>query len=99
MALFGNSWVPKVVVGVGVALVTPVLVPTLAVGLRSLVKTAIKGGMIIYEKSQEIAAEAGEQMSDLMAEARAELRASAPATHAHSAATPQHANHVVEAAE
>ena len=91
MALFGSSWIPKVLVGVGVALVAPVLVPTFAVGLRSLVKTAIKGGMIMYDKSQEIAAEASEQMSDLMAEARAELKASAPATHPHSATAPQHA--------
>jgi hypothetical protein len=99
MALFGSSWIPKVVVGVGVALVAPVIVPTFAAGLRFLVKAAIKGGLIMYDKSQEIAAEAGEQMSDLVAEARAELKASAPTTHAHSAATPPHANHVVEAAE
>jgi hypothetical protein len=57
----GSLWVQKVLVGVGVALVAPVIVPTLAVGLRSLVKTALKGGMIMYDKSQEIVAEAGEQ--------------------------------------
>jgi hypothetical protein len=91
MALFGNSWLPKVLVGVGVALVAPVIVPTFAVGLRSLVKTAIKGGLIVYDKSQEIAAEAGEQMSDLVAEARAELKASASTAQAHSAATDHHA--------
>jgi hypothetical protein len=64
----GSSWVPQVLVGVGVELIAPVLVPTLAVGLRSLVKTAIKGGLLMYDKSQEIVAEAGEPMSDLVAD-------------------------------
>jgi Protein of unknown function (DUF5132) len=96
---FGNSWVPKVLMGVGVALVAPVVVTALAGGLRSLVKTAIKGGMIMYDKSQEMVAEAGEQLSDLVAEACAELKASAQETQAHAATPHNHSTTSYEAAE
>jgi hypothetical protein len=98
MALFegtfkdrGGSWIPKLLTGVGMALVAPIVVPALAVGLRPLVKAVIKGGMILYDKSQEVFAEASEQISDLMAEARAELVASAQAATAHAASTHDHA--------
>jgi hypothetical protein len=54
MALFDNavkglngSWVPRVLIGVGVARVAPIVVPALAVGVRSLVKTAMQGGMVM----------------------------------------------------
>ncbi|MGE3542011.1 MAG: DUF5132 domain-containing protein [Candidatus Tectimicrobiota bacterium] len=84
---FSSSWVSSVLVGVGVALVAPVVVPALAAGVRPLAKAVIKGGMLVYEKSAEMLAEAGEQLSDMVAEARAELQDSAAeATAAASAA-------------
>jgi hypothetical protein len=82
---FGSSWVPSVLVGVGVALVAPVVVPALAAGMRPLAKAVIKGGIMVYDKGAEAFAEAGEQLSDLMAEVRAELDGTATA--AASAAT------------
>jgi hypothetical protein len=82
---FGSSWVPSVLVGVGVALVAPVVVPALAAGMRPLAKAVIKGGIMVYDKGAEAVAEAGEQLSDLMAEVRAELDGTA--TVAASAAT------------
>jgi Protein of unknown function (DUF5132) len=82
---FGSSWVPSVLVGVGVALVAPVVVPALAAGMRPLAKAVIKGGIMVYDKGAEAFAEAGEQLSDLMAEVRAELDGAAMA--AASAAT------------
>jgi hypothetical protein len=82
---FGSSWVPSVLVGIGVALVAPVVVPALAAGMRPLAKAVIKGGIMVYDKGAEAFAEAGEQLSDLMAEVRAELDGAAMA--AASAAT------------
>jgi hypothetical protein len=77
---FGSSWVPSVLVGVGVALVAPVVVPALAAGMRPLAKAVIKGGIMAYDKGAEALAEAGEQLSDLMAEVRSELDGTATAT-------------------
>jgi hypothetical protein len=86
---FGSSWVPSVLVGIGVALVAPVVVPALAAGMRPLAKAVIKGGMIVYDKGAEVLAETGEQLSDLVAEVRSELDATgtAAANTAASAAT------------
>lgn len=82
---FGSSWVPSVLVGVGVALVAPVVMPALAAGMRPLAKAVIKGGIMVYDKGTEALAEAGEQLSDLVAEVRSELDGTAAA--AASAAT------------
>jgi hypothetical protein len=76
---FGSSWVPTVLVGVGVALVAPVVVPALAAGMRPLAKAVIKGGVMVYDKGAEVLAEAGEQLSDLVAEVRSEIDATAAA--------------------
>jgi uncharacterized protein DUF5132 len=77
---FGSSWVPSVLVGVGIALVAPVVVPALAAGMRPLAKAVIKGGIMVYDKGAEALAEAGEQLSDLVAEVRSELDATATAS-------------------
>jgi hypothetical protein len=84
---FGSSWVPTVLVGVGVALVAPVVVPALAAGMRPLAKAVLKGGIMVYDKGAEVLAEAGEQLSDLVAEVRSEIEATAAADAAASAAT------------
>jgi hypothetical protein len=63
---------PGVLVGVGVALVAPVLLPAAAAGVRPLAKTLIKGGLIVAETVREVVAEAGEQLSDLVAEVQEE---------------------------
>jgi len=84
---FGSSWVPTVLVGVGVALVAPAVVPALAAGIRPLAKAVLKGGIMVYDKGAEVLAEAGEQLSDLMAEVRSEIEATAAADAAASAAT------------
>ncbi len=76
---FGSAWVPSVLVGVGVALVAPVVVPALAAGRRPLAKAVIKGGIMVYDKGAEALAEAGEQLSDLVAEVRSEIDATAMA--------------------
>ena len=84
---FGSSWVPTVLVGVGAALVAPVVVPALGAGMRPLAKAVLKGSIMVYDKGAEVLAEAGEQLSDLVAEVRSELDATAAADAAASAAT------------
>ncbi len=44
-------------------------------GFRPLMKSIVKGGILIYDKSKEIVAQVGEQLSDLVAEIRSERKA------------------------
>jgi hypothetical protein len=67
--LFKINPVTGVVVGVGVVLVGPIVLPVVGQILRPAVKAAIKGGMVLYDEALEI----GEAASDLFTEAHAEL--------------------------
>jgi len=60
-------------IGVGVAILAPVIAPVLASIGKPLAKSAIKAGIIFYDKSRETVAELGEVLDDLVAEARAEI--------------------------
>jgi hypothetical protein len=62
----------NILVGVGVALAAPVVVPAVAAVVRPVVKGLVKGSMVLGGKVAAMATEAGEQLSDLYAEARAE---------------------------
>jgi uncharacterized protein DUF5132 len=64
--------VPGLLVGVGVALAAPILLPAAATGARPLAKALIKGALVVGDSVKEVVAEAGEQLSDLVAEVRAE---------------------------
>jgi Protein of unknown function (DUF5132) len=72
-----EGWGPSVLIGVGVALAAPILFPTLAAGGRPLAKTLVKSYLVMADAVSEVVAEAGEQLSDLVAEARAEREAAA----------------------
>jgi Protein of unknown function (DUF5132) len=63
---------PGVLVGVGVALAAPVLLPAATAGVRPLAKALIKGGLLVVTTVREVVAEAGEQLSDLVAEVQEE---------------------------
>jgi hypothetical protein len=65
----------SILVVAGVAVLAPIALPALAAVARPLVKGIIKGGMALADTMQEFVAEAGEQISDLVAEARAERAA------------------------
>jgi len=67
--------------------VVPIVVPALAAGMRPLAKAALKGGMMVYDKGAEMFAEAGEQLSDLVAEIRSELDATTAAAAGDAAAS------------
>ncbi len=69
----GMNWANGLLIGIGVALVAPVVLPALGGMLRTMAKSAIKGGLILSEKGKAMVAEAKESMGDLAAEAKAEI--------------------------
>ncbi len=72
--LFKGS-LANILVVAGVALVAPMVLPVIVSMARPIVKGVIKGGMALADKAQELVAETGEQISDIMAEAKAERAA------------------------
>ena len=63
---------PSVALGVGVALMAPVVFTVVASVVRPVAKGVIKGGLMLADTTKEYAAEASEQLSDLVAEAQSE---------------------------
>ena len=60
-------------IGIGAAVLGPTVLPVLASVAKPVVKAAIKGGLVLFEKGKETFAEMGEVVEDLVAEAKAEL--------------------------
>ncbi len=75
MAWYDNalkfSW-PNVLVVVGVMVLAPVLLPAIGYVVRPLVKGVIKTGLTVKDMAMGFVEETGEQVSDLVAEAKAE---------------------------
>ncbi|MEJ2672168.1 MAG: DUF5132 domain-containing protein [Deltaproteobacteria bacterium] len=75
MAWYDNvaqfSW-SNVLVGVSVAVLAPVLLPAVSYVVRPVVKGVVKAGLTARDLGVGFVAEAGEQISDLVAEAKAE---------------------------
>jgi hypothetical protein len=76
--LKGNL-VTALAIGIGAAILAPVVIPLFASVAKPLAKAAIKGGMQILESGKETFAEVAEIAEDLVAEAKAELAESATA--------------------
>jgi hypothetical protein len=75
MGLFDDglkSSVPSILVVLGVALAAPIVLPAVAAVSRPLAKSLIRGYLVLADTVKEFAAEAGEQISDLVAEVQAE---------------------------
>ncbi|MFZ5447437.1 MAG: DUF5132 domain-containing protein [Thermodesulfobacteriota bacterium] len=64
--------VPSILVVLGVAMAAPIVLPAVAAVSRPLAKTLIKGYLVLSDTIKEFAAEAGEQVGDLVAEVKAE---------------------------
>jgi len=62
-------------VGIGAAVLAPVLIPALGGLLRPVAKGVIKAGLLAYDKGREATANLSEMTGDLAAEARAEMQA------------------------
>jgi hypothetical protein len=75
MALFDNGLKigTGLAIGIGALIIIPAVVPAVATILRPIVKATIKSGLVLVEKTMELAAEAKESMEDMAAEAHAEL--------------------------
>ena len=71
----GESLLPNLLVGAAVIVLAPVVIPAVLAGLRPVAKTALKGGVLVFEKAREAVTDVGEQIGDLMTEARTELTA------------------------
>ena len=70
--LKGNA-VSGLLIGIGAAILAPVILLILASIAKPVAKAAVKGGIMLYEKGKETVAEAGEMLEDIVAEAKAEL--------------------------
>ena len=77
MALFENGWKGNILgglaIGIGSAILAPVVIPILAAAVKPLAKATIKGGLMLYERGKEMVAEIQEVTEDLVAEAKAEM--------------------------
>jgi hypothetical protein len=81
MRIFKNNFVVGIAAGLAASVIAPLLIPAVKRGARPLAKSLVKGGAMLYEKSREAVADAGEMMEDVVAEVRAE------AVETHAAAT------------
>ena len=63
-----------IAIGIGLAILAPLVLPTAARAARPLARAAIKTGLLLLEKGRETAAELGEVMEDLVAEAHADIQ-------------------------
>ena len=73
MAWLKGNIISGLAIGVGSAIIAPLVVPALSKAAKPLAKAAIKGGLVLFETGKEKLAEAQELIDDLLAEARAEL--------------------------
>lgn len=71
--LLKRNVITGLAIGVGVAVLGPILLPPLARAAKPAAKAAIKSGLLMVEKGRETLAELGEMTEDLVAEAKAEL--------------------------
>jgi hypothetical protein len=76
----GGSLASNLLIGAAAVVLAPIVLPAVFAGMRPVAKTLVKGGVLVFDKTREMVAEAGEQMSDLVAEARSELAVSAEAS-------------------
>jgi hypothetical protein len=66
-----NVWT-GLAIGVGL-LLAPVVIPVVAASMRPLVKAAIRGGYLAYERGREMLEEVSEMAEDLIAEVKSEM--------------------------
>lgn len=69
----GNFDVGTLAAGAGLVLLAPMVAPLVAGILKPVTKTAIKGGILVYDRSKAAVAEARESIEDWTAEAKAEI--------------------------
>ena len=63
--LLESKVVTGLAVGIGAAILTPVIVPIVTGALRPVAKSVIKGGILLYEKGRETGAELAETLEGI----------------------------------
>ena len=71
-----GGWGSTALVGLGVVVAASLVFPLVGAVVRPVAKAAVKGGLLVVDSVQDLVAEGGEQVRDLVAEARAEYTAS-----------------------
>lgn len=73
MAVERSTFITGLLGGFIGAMVIPIILPFARRGARPIAKSAIKGTVNLAQKGREVAAEWGEKMEDLVAEAKSEM--------------------------
>ncbi|MDP2903453.1 MAG: DUF5132 domain-containing protein [Methylovulum sp.] len=66
-----------IAIGIGATVLATAVMPVLPVlvkAIRPTARAAIKSGLLLAERGREIIAEAGEELEDILAEAKADLQ-------------------------
>jgi hypothetical protein len=71
--IFKGDLATGLLIGIGVAILTPVVLAVLTSVAKPVAAGAVKGGASLYEKGKEAVAGVGEIFGDIVAEAKAEL--------------------------
>ena len=71
-----GGWGSTALVGLGVVVAAPLVLPLVGAVVWPVAKVVVKGGLFVVDSVRELVAEGSEQFSDVVAEARAEYRAS-----------------------
>ena len=69
----GGNIVTGLAMGIGGLILAPIVIPVVVGIVKPLAKVAVRGGVVLYKKGREAASEAGEAVSDIVAEAKSEL--------------------------
>jgi Protein of unknown function (DUF5132) len=85
----GGNIVTGLAVGVGAAVVAPLVAPAVTNLLRPAAKAVIKGGIMVYDRGREAMAQVGEATSDMVAEVRADTQHADGAAAASEASEPE----------
>jgi hypothetical protein len=68
-----DDFIKGAALGLGVAILVPVAVAVLMPVIRPMARSALKAGILAYEKGRETLAEFGETVDDIVAEVEEEL--------------------------
>lgn len=75
----GGNIVTGLAIGVGAAVVAPLIMPAVGGLLRPAAMAVIKGGILAYDQGRQAVARLGESASDMVAEARSDVQANGSA--------------------
>ncbi|MBD2439790.1 DUF5132 domain-containing protein [Nostoc sp. FACHB-110] len=68
-----DAGTPGVIASIGAVILAPVLLPVVGRVGKTIVKSLVKGGIVVSQKSRGAIAELGETWEDMIAEVKAEL--------------------------